>query len=203
MELLAVSVWIVLHNLDYYLTIRGARLYEPHYRVASDAASYELNPVARKIVDGTCTVSVRHVTGTVLFASIILAVWFLAVPYVGGFVFNLCTGMLFLPYCLVIPRHARNLALLAEADPQPSRTYSSRAQFRVATVEFLALACLFFTFGFLFLWNWFFIGGAIGCALHSRRYWILSKREVLSIESTKAAQEHGASPGQTPDSWGR
>ena len=44
-------VWLILHSLDYFLTVHASNLYRARARQVIEFGSYELNPVFRPAVD--------------------------------------------------------------------------------------------------------------------------------------------------------
>jgi hypothetical protein len=179
---LALLVWASLFTLDYVLTLRGARL------LRGDAGrhlvfhgGYELTPLYRQDVATLRSFSPRFVIALVIVALLILFEWLIThVPGRPNPLFEGFLGFILLMQAAVHFRHLRNLRTLGDASRSAGVRgqieYSRWFSFRASAVEILEFAGLFALIALL-TERWFFVGGALGCALLAVGHWQLSRRE--------------------------
>lgn len=116
------SIWIVLHSLDYFLTIWGAteRLRRAD-QVFVISGSYELNPLFQKVVDRRQWVSARFLITLFGLAAMLAVVsaWVAAMPNTRSYLDGLL-GVLLFTRTFVIARHLQNIWLFRRMVMHPS-----------------------------------------------------------------------------------
>jgi hypothetical protein len=113
-----VPAWLILHALDYYLTLAGARLYrragERHIGVSG---SYELNPIFRKPVDRLAWHSPRFFVSWLGVAALLwLALRFSVDEQLTRFVL----GVIVFTRLAIIAQHLRNIWWYSKMAKSPS-----------------------------------------------------------------------------------
>ena len=142
-------VWIVLHCLDYWLTIYGARLYRAvGRRFVECSGSYELNPIFQRAVDRGQWISRRFIL-TLLAPAAML--WLLAVWDFPPWVLDLVLGMMIFLGVGVFTSHLTTIWLFRRADRHPGAVTGHIRYDRRTTVLISAL-------------HYAFLGGVVGVA---------------------------------------
>jgi len=168
----SLAVWAVIYASDYFFTIACARLYRA---TAKDQiifeGSFELNPNFQKDVDGLRRLSPRFLLALLASTTFLALLWWVTGidPTLRGFyIFGL--GILFLTELALQTRHLRNFFLFRTAfGPDGIRgriEYPRRVMLQLSSFEFLGFAGLYLVL-FLLTWNWFVLGGAMGCSWRS------------------------------------
>ncbi len=163
------ALWTAVYVLDYALTIHSARLYRAGANQhLTFGGSLELTPVFQKDVDQLRRVSPRFIFFLILSNLLLGMVWVLAVavlPLPG--VFALAAGSLILREVPILLRHARNLSLFQNARQPGALTgrleYARWLVLKNSALELFTFA-VFFGLIFALTRDWFWLGGALGCA---------------------------------------
>ena len=185
---LALALWTAAYVLDYALTIRSARLYRAGANQhLTFGGSLELTPVFQKDVDRLRRVSPRFIFFLILSNLLLGMLWVLAVvilPLPG--VFALAAGSLILREAPILLRHARNLSLFQSAR-QPGALigrldYARWLVLKSSALELFTFA-IFFLLVFALARDWFWLGGAIGCAALALSHRRMARRARLVTAS--------------------
>jgi len=164
------ALWTAVYVLDYALTIRSARLYRAGANQhLTFGGSLELTPAFQKDVDQLRRASPRFIFFLILSNLLLGGLWMLAVvilPLPG--VFALAAGSLILREAPILLRHARNLSLFQSARQPGALTgrldYARWLVLKNSALELFSFA-VFFALVFALARDWFWLGGAIGCAV--------------------------------------
>jgi hypothetical protein len=185
---LTLALWTVVYLLDYALTIYAARLYlAGANRHLSFGGSLELTPQFQKDVDQLRRVSPRFIfflllSNLALILVWLLAVWVLSLPGL----FALAAGAVILREVPVLLRHSRNLGLFRNARQPGALTgrlaYARWLVLRQSATELLGFAVLFVGI-FALAHDWFWLGGAVGCAFLAHNHWRMARRARAPIVS--------------------
>lgn len=179
---LVMLLWAITYSMDYYLTIIGARLYQDGAReYVRFEGSYELTPAFRKDIDALRPISTRFIGALGISIVLIFLVWLIAVEFLGGYVtFAVLVGALFLREGAILLRHIRNIALfvlMRSDDSIKGRIeYRKWLTLRVSAIELLSFGGLYFLL-YLLDRSWFFLGGAVACAITGVQHLKLSAEE--------------------------
>jgi hypothetical protein len=179
---LVMLLWAIIYSMDYYRTIFGAQLYQGGAReYVRFEGSYELNPAFREDIDALRSISPRFIRYLGISIVLIFLVWLLTVEFLGGYIiFPVLVGALFLQEVAVYLRHIRNIALfilMRSDDAIKGRIeYRKWLTLRVSAIELFSFGGFFFLL-YLLDKSWFFLGGAIACAVTGVQHFILSTGE--------------------------
>lgn len=178
---LSIALWAFAYLLDYYLTLYAAQLYQTgakeHFGFGG---SYELTPYYQKEIDRLRLVSPRFLLMLALSSLAIWLVWWLAVSVLGlAELFLLLIGGLISRQLVVLARHMRNIVLFRHArtagNIQGRVEYTRRVTLRVSATELFAFVIIYLLIS-LISGSFFFLGGALACAITGMQHWIMSSK---------------------------
>jgi len=182
---LTVAVWTTVYLLDFSLTMRAARLFRGGAdRHLGFGGSLELTPMFQRDVDQLRRVSPRFIFFLILSNALLIVLWFLAVGVLSRpGLFAFAAGIVILREAPVLMRHARNLSLFRSAQQAGALAgrldYARWLVLRQSALELLGFALLFL-FVFALAGDWFWLGGAVGCAVLAQNHWRLARRARLT-----------------------
>ncbi len=108
--------------LDYYLTLKGFRLYKEGYSKHVEAESYELNPIFMKSISSN-KYNLIHLISVVFIAVLLAVVYFLSTSqklYFNIGTYDLLIGMLVSMFAFINSKHLFNLMIFKEIKKNPS-----------------------------------------------------------------------------------
>jgi hypothetical protein len=173
-------LWLAIYASDYYLTLYQMGLYRKGGQEhVGHEGSLELNPYYQADVDRQRKFSLRWLLMACLTSLLLLAVWWLSLRGLGlpGF-FWLVLGMLYLLEAAVHVRHLTNIVLFRQilrGEAGGRIEYSRKASLLTSAGQFLGFAILFFLC-FLLTSQWFFLGGALGCASTGMNHYLHARK---------------------------
>ena len=168
--LAAIALWAAVYVSDYTLTLAGARLYRS---TASEhvvfEGSYELTPYYQGDVDRMRRFSRRFWLALAMSSVALFSVWLITVRALGAvWLYTFLLGALLLREAAVHLRHIRNIGLFRLAR-RPGGLRGKLEYPRWLLLRASALELLSFSGLFVFLAGmgdgWFFMGGAVACAV--------------------------------------
>jgi hypothetical protein len=178
-----IGLWVLLTISDYYLTIKGAKMYQQgvkkHFIFSH---GYELEPDHQKEIANLQPVSFNLVLQLFLFSGL------LAISYYTMSLnfFTFFWGSLVLLQFAVHSRHFRNIILFYFAKKSEGIRgqieYDHKLSLRLSSYDFLYFALLFL-FTYLMSGSIFLLGGAASCLLTTARQIMLSRKDISAIES--------------------
>ncbi len=177
-------LWGLVYLADYYATIYVARL------MRSTSQEYicfeggvELTPIFRKDVNALRWFSPTFLRHWLLSFPLLALFWWLWTVYLDlpqGF--YVVIGGLLLGEAAILLRHSRNLALAylcrTAGSLRGHLEYSRWLGLRLSAVELFGFAALFGLIA-VGMESWFFLGGALMCAMTGYRHWAYSRKEAL------------------------
>lgn len=178
---MAILIWGLVYIGDYYLTIFGARLYNEYGKEHfTYDGSYELTPIFQRDIDSLNPISTRFLSFLVLSSGLILVLWYLAVSTLGMTgLFSFAMGALLLRSGAVYIRHARSLALFSQLRHKGAIAgrvdYTRWVTYRLSAQELFSFAGLYLAIFALSL-GWFFLGGALACAVLGLQHWRIHRK---------------------------
>lgn len=165
--------------LDYFLTIKGFRLYKQKYSKFIEAESYELNPNFKKSVNAR-KYNFLHLIGVIFVSAFIYAIYYLGTNNIFYFTkssFFTCQGMLFSIFGFINMRHIQNIMIFKFVNKNPSMLSGKLKQKNSFTIYASRISTftfsIFLFFVFLLVPTSFTFGLALGLFLFSfkqRRY---------------------------------
>lgn len=177
-------VWVVLYVSDYGLTLLGSRWRRARGTTAvTTQGSYELNNYFVQDVDKQRVVSVRFIAALAWSTFLLGCTWLLArFDPLGVVVLDIVVGALVFMELTIHMRHFRNLfgyRHVAQAgEITGSITFSRRYVMWASSLDLFLFALLYLVL-FLFVGNFFFLGGVLGCASIAIRHRRRIRREPL------------------------
>ena len=150
-------LWVVLHTLDWLLTIAGARLRAQLADRLAFNGSYELNPVFQKAVDRGSWWSWRFTFSTLIPIPLMIAIAWLVTAggtldslgaTMGESTLRFLLGFLVYLHLAIIGIHLQNIALFRRMlrDPDAVRgsiSYSRTMTYSISAQRYLAAALFF------------------------------------------------------------
>jgi hypothetical protein len=174
----AAGLWLVLHALDYYLTLFGAHWFKRGaHEVMGFGGSYELNPLFQKAIDGRALFAPRFVISWLGGAALFYFVswWFAGLPDASLHSFlPFILGMLVFTRLAVISTHLNNIWIfrriaLRAGTASGALSYDRPTVFLMSAAKYLATAALL-GMAALLVPNAWLAGGASGTALIALRF---------------------------------
>lgn len=174
-------LYSVLFISDYTWTIVNARLYRSQAnQYVVFEGSFELTPYFQKDIDALRRVSPRFVLALVLINGILAALWFITrlVPGMEAmYVFFL--GCVLLVQCTIHMRHVRTWHMFrsmhADSGMVGRVEYRRPLILRASASEMFSFAGMWLLLAAMF-GSWFFLGGAIQCAVVGVKHRGLAKK---------------------------
>ena len=171
---LGIAIIVVIYCIDYYQTLRGARLYHAganQFIVVE--GSYELNPLFAPDIDRLRRISPRFTFVLLIYSLFVSAVWVIFLPVLDiPDMYLFTVGAILLIQGPVQLRHIRNIQFFKHALDGEGITgrieYSRRFTYRASATEYISFAGLYLALALL-VSNWFLAGGAFGCLILSLR----------------------------------
>jgi len=195
----APALWIVLHSLDYSLTLVGARLrLRGADKVFVVEGSYELNPLFQKVIDRQRWISVRFI---VTLLGLAAALYVVALTCPGHDVadgLGLVLGVVVFTRVAVIGRHLHNIWLYRRVVRRPdavtgSIRYDRPTVYAITSSTYLHYAVLLALAAAVVSDPWI-IGGALGNAMIALYSSILGWRS-----GRRQSRAVSAIPSTSPD----
>ncbi len=198
---------VILHCIDYGLTIRGAQLYaaQNHYK---SEGSYELNPAFENDINGLKRISpkflIRVGLATLIYVIVAMGLHAYAnsdntYPEAASIAYNLIFGMVIGGLLVIIERHAfnvylfRQLAAPAFADGQIR--YSRASTYSISSAMFFIQSGSALLYGII-LGEAFFFGSAIMVWSLAQQHRTFGKR--VAAEAAAAAAGEAPPPAEKP-----
>jgi hypothetical protein len=171
---LGIAAIVVVYIIDYYQTLRGARLYQGGAnQMIVVEGSYELNPLFTRDIDRLARLSPRFLFVLLVYSIFVWAVWVIFVSVLDipqMYVFTV--GAVLLLQGPVQLRHVRNIQTFKQVlngDGIAGRIeYTRRFTYQASALEFIAFAGLYLVLALLAA-SWLLAGGAFGCAVLALR----------------------------------
>ena len=165
---ITIAILITLMFLDYFLTLKGFKLYKKRYSKYVEVESYELNPKLKYYIkEGKY--SFGHLMGVILVSAIVYGFHYIGrnnLLGLGMWVFFLIQGMLFSIFVYLNSIHIQNIIIFNAVNKNPSMLsgklkrkylFSLKAGSARALEVFLILL-----FVFIMVPNSFTLGFALG-----------------------------------------
>ena len=177
-------VWGLAYLADYYASIYIARLMlgvlKEHIQFEG---SLELTPIFQKDVDALRRLSPAFLWRWLTSFPLLVLIWWLSTAYLDApQVFYAVIGGLLLREAAVLLRHSRNFALAhlcrRVGSLRGHLEYSRWLSLRLSAVELFGFSALFGLTS-IAMESWFFLGGALTCALSGYQHWTYSRKQAL------------------------
>jgi hypothetical protein len=179
-------LWSALYISDYTITLAIARMYrsEANRHVVFEG-SIELTPYFQKDIDALRRVSPRFVFSLVFMNGMLAAFWFMR-RLVPGFepMYVYLLGAMVLLQCTIHLRHFRSLFLFrsmrADSGIVGRIEYSRPLMLRASAADLFSVAGVWLLLAAV-LGSWFFLGGAVQCAVVGVRHRILARKHEARV----------------------
>ncbi len=178
---LTILIWGLVYIGDYFLTLRGARLYKEFGKeYFTYDGSYELTPVFQKDIDSLNPFSLRFLAFLVTSCGLNFLLWYLSVSSLRSpDLFSFAMGALLLRSAAVYIRHARSLTLFSQLRHKGAVTgrvnYTRWFTYRLSAHEMLSFSGLYLAI-YILSHAWFFLGGALACLVLGIQHWRMSRK---------------------------
>lgn len=162
---ITIGIIVFLMLLDYYLTLKGFRLYSKEYSKKVKSESYELNPMFRKAVK-KFKYNYLHLVSMIMVSFFVWLVYFMAGLSGNYTFFFLLQGMVFSMFAYVNSKHVQNILTIKAVNKKPAMikgktTYSLEFSLKSGIIQTFSLF-LILLFVFIMVPSAFTLGFAIG-----------------------------------------
>ena len=176
-------IWGLAYLADYYGTIYVARLMRGTLQeYIQFEGCLELTPVFQKDVNALRWFSPSFLWRWLLSFPLLALLWWLWTDLGLPQVFYLTIGGLLLRQAAILLRHGRNFALAYLCRTAGSLhghlEYSRWLSLRLSAAELFGFGALFGLTA-IAMESWFFLGGALMCALTGYKHWTYSRKQAL------------------------
>lgn len=193
-----IGTWVVVYCLDYFQTIRGARLYrEVGSQHITFEGSYELNPVFQRDIDRLRMVSPRFIALLVGTSILFGLYWWLCSTILFMEPYLVLCGAFLLLEAVVNIQHVRNIATFKYMRDNPQQiggrvTYTRQFLYWNRALDFGMFALLFGVI-FAFTASWVVAGGALAALiLAGRMLWMRRRIARKAAQPTESTQPPAA-----------
>ena len=172
-----IGIIAALMFLDYYLTLKGLKMYKGKYSKHFKFESYELNPMFREKVQAH-KYSMKHLVSVILTSALVYFVYYFGLQNRFGLrpsTFYLVQGLVFSMLIYTVLRHIQNILIFRAIDKDPSMLSGivrQKLAFELKagmTHAFTAFLLLFIVY--LFVPTSFTLGFALGPLAMTYRHW--------------------------------
>ncbi len=177
-------IWGLAYLADYYATIYIARLMRGRLQeYIHFEGSLELTPIFQKDVDALRWFSPTFLQRWLISFPLLILIWWLPTTYLDmPEIFYVVIGGLLLRTAVILLRHSRNFALAylcrTVGSLRGRLEYSRWLTLRLSAVELFGFGA-FFGLTAIAMESWFFLGGALVCALTGYKHWTYSRKQAL------------------------
>ena len=176
-------IWGLAYLADYYGTIYVARLMRGTLQeYIQFEGSLELTPVFQKDVNALRWFSPSFLWRWLLSFPLLALLWWLWTDLGLPQIFYLTIGGLLLRQAAILLRHGRNFALAylcrTAGSLRGHLEYSRWLSLRLSAAELFGFGALFGLTA-IAMESWFFLGGALMCALTGYKHWTYSRKQAL------------------------
>lgn len=177
-----IGLWVLLTVSDYYLTIKGAKMYQrganKHFIFSN---GYELEPDHQKEIANLQPISFNFILSLIVYSGILATIYYTMSLKFFMFIWG---GFILLQLAVHL-RHFRNIILFHFAQKSEGIRgqieYDHKISLRMSSYDFLSFGLLFL-FIYLLSDSIFLLGGGASCLLMSARQIMLSRKDISSIE---------------------